>query len=140
MPPGAPMFYAPPNGFMAQGQRPMFPPNGMMPRPRWAPQQGQQMPMPGYPQGFGPNHMQGRPPRQPRPARGGANQAGGRGQMTGQRKFSQQGRGGATTNGTQATSQEQQQNGTPPLTAAALAAAAPELQKQMLGERLYPLM
>lgn len=28
----------------------------------------------------------------------------------------------------------------PPLTASALAAAAPELQKQMLGERLYPLM
>ncbi|KAI7885547.1 polyadenylate binding protein [Lichtheimia hyalospora FSU 10163] len=148
MPPGAPMFYAPPNGFMAQGQRPMFPPNGMMPRPRWAPQQGQQMPMPGYPhgpQGFGPNNMQNRPPRQPRPARGGANQSGGRGQMPGQRKFSQQGRG--ATNGTQPTTasdgaavQEQQTNGTPPLTAAALAAAAPELQKQMLGERLYPLI
>ncbi|CDH58878.1 polyadenylate binding protein [Lichtheimia corymbifera JMRC:FSU:9682] len=153
MPPGAPMFYAPPNGFMAQGQRPMFPPNGMMPRPRWAPQpqQGQQMPMPGYPhggpQGFGgPNSMQGRPPRQPRPARGGANQAGGGrggGQMGGQRKFTQQGRGGGATTTTQPSNgaQEQQQtNGTPPLTAAALAAAAPELQKQMLGERLYPLI
>ncbi|KAI8141666.1 hypothetical protein BJV82DRAFT_618643 [Fennellomyces sp. T-0311] len=151
--PGAPMFYAPPNGFMAQGQRPVFPPNGMMPpRPRWAPQpqQGQQIPVSGYPQGpqgFSPNNMQGRAPRQPRPARGGAaNQTGGRAQAAGQRKFSQQGRGNsgtaaaATTNGAAAPQEQQQANGANTLTAAALAAAAPEVQKQMLGERLYPLI
>ncbi|KAG2220438.1 hypothetical protein INT45_004180 [Circinella minor] len=147
--PGAPMFYAPPNGFMPQGQRPVFPPNGMMPRPRWAPQpqQGQQMPVPGYPQGpqgFSPNNMQGRPPRQPRPARGGAaNQAGGRTQAAGQRKFSSQGRGNASaaaaTNGTAAPQEQQQANGNG-LNASALAAASPEVQKQMLGERLYPLI
>lgn len=147
--PGAPMFYAPPGGFMAQGQRPVFPPNGMMPRgPRWAPQpqQGQQIPVPGFPQGpqgFSPNNVQGRPPRQPRPARGGAaNQTGGRAQAAGQRKSSSQGRSGANaavTNGT--TQQEEQQaNGTGALTAAALAAVPPEMQKQMIGERLYPLM
>lgn len=152
--PGAPpMFYAPPGGFMPQGQRPMFTPNGMMPRPRWAPQpqQGQQVPVPGYPQGpqgFAPNNMQGRPPR-PRPARGGAaNQAGGR-QAAGQRKFSSQGRNGPNQAINGAAAQQEQPapnaagaaaNGAAPLTAAALAAAAPEMQKQMLGERLYPLM
>ncbi|KAI9261639.1 hypothetical protein BDA99DRAFT_511995 [Phascolomyces articulosus] len=146
--PGAPMFYAPPNGFMPQGQRPVFPPNGMMPRPRWAPQpqQGQQMPVPGYPQGpqgFSPNNMQGRPPRQPRPARGGAaNQSGGRAQAAGQRKFSSQGRGNASaaaTNGAAAPQEQQQANGNA-LNASSLAAATPEVQKQMLGERLYPLI
>ncbi|KAI9323439.1 hypothetical protein BX666DRAFT_1886874 [Dichotomocladium elegans] len=144
--PGAPMFYAP-NGFMPQGQRPVFPPNGMMPRPRWAPQpqQGQQMPVPGYPQGpqgFSPNNMQGRPPRQPRPARGGANQSGARSQTAGQRKLSSQGRTGTSANANGAAPQEQQQqaNATPDLTAAALASADPEQQKQMLGERLYPLI
>jgi polyadenylate-binding protein len=117
--PGAPMFYAPPGGFIAQGQRPVFPPNGMMPRPRWAPQQGQ--PMPGFPpQGFAPNNV--RPPRQPRAPRGGA---------AGQRKYANQAR--------QQPAQETA-DATAPLTAAALAAAPAEAQKQMLGERLYPLI
>jgi len=80
--PGTPMFYAPPGGFMPQGQRPVFPPNGMMPRPRWAPQQGQ--PLPGFPpQGFAPNNSNMRPPRQPRAPRGGA---------AGQRKYANQSR------------------------------------------------
>ncbi|CAO3690867.1 unnamed protein product [Umbelopsis ramanniana] len=142
--PGAPMFYAPPGGFMPQGQRPVFPQNGMVARPRWGPQpqQGQQMPMPGYPQvpqGFAPN-MQGRPQRGPRPPRGGgAPQAGGRPQPAGQngpgRKFGNQQRPNAP-NGAQAEAPA----GPQALTAAALASAPPEMQKQMLGERLYPLI
>jgi polyadenylate-binding protein len=83
----------------------------------------------GYPQGFNPN-MQSRPPRGPRPPRGAAHAQGNR-QASGQRK-QQQNRG--ATNG-----QEQQQD-SGALTAAALASAPPELQKQMLGERLYPLI
>ncbi|ORZ05860.1 hypothetical protein BCR42DRAFT_361615 [Absidia repens] len=126
---GAPMFYGPPGGFMGQGQRPVFPPNGMMPRPRWAPQPQQGQPM-GYPQGFNPN-MQNRPPRGPRPVRGGGAAQGNR-QAAGQRK-QQQPR--AAANG-----QEQQQQDNGALTAAALASAPPEMQKQMLGERLYPLI
>ncbi|ORZ03974.1 hypothetical protein BCR43DRAFT_484288 [Syncephalastrum racemosum] len=140
-----PMFYAPPGGFMPQGQRPVFPHNGMMPRPRWAPQQqqGQGMPYPQGPGGFPPN-MQNRPPRQARPARGGA--AAGRGQSNG-RKFSSQPR---NANAQQQQQQPQQNgaaqeeqpevNGTASLTAAALANAEPEQQKQILGERLYPLI
>ncbi|SAM09701.1 hypothetical protein [Absidia glauca] len=130
--PGAPMFYGPHGGFMGQGQRPVFPPNGMMPRPRWAPQPQQGQPMgAGYPQGFNPN-MQNRPPRGPRPARGGG--AAGQGnnrQPAGQRK-QQQPRAAA------AAAEQQQDNGA--LTATALASAPPEMQKQMLGERLYPLI
>lgn len=129
--PGAPMFYAPPpGGFMPQGQRPMFPQGQMMPRPRF--QQQSQQPPQGYPPmpqgGYPP--MQ-RPPRGPRPPRGGA------------------ARGGMNRGGPGRPEQQQQHtegtgndlNGEPqPLTANALAAAAPEVQKQMLGERLYPLM
>ncbi|KAF7726425.1 Protein phosphatase PP2A regulatory subunit B [Apophysomyces ossiformis] len=136
--PGTPMFYAPPGGFMAQGQRPVFPPNGMMPRPRWAPQpqNGQQMGVMGYqgPQGFAPN--QARPPRGPRPARGNAAPQAGRQQGANQRKVNQT-RGAASA--TEAANGQQQANGNV-LTAAALAAAPPEMQKQMLGERLYTLI
>ncbi|CAO3612061.1 unnamed protein product [Cunninghamella echinulata] len=135
--PGAPMFYGPPGTFMGQGQRPVFPPNnGMMPRPRWAPQPQQGQPIGAYPQGFNPN-MQSRPRGGPRP-RGGAHAQGNRQAATanGQRKQARPANA-ATTEG-----QEQQEApaaaGT--LTAAALAAAAPEMQKQMLGERLYPLI
>lgn len=137
--PGAPMFYAPPGGFMPQqGQRPVFPQGNMMPRPRWAQQQQQpgqqqqqqqQYPPQPMPQGYPP--MQ-RPPRGPRPPRGGA--SGG-------------GRGGHRSNSRDMQSQEggelagNEYDGEPkPLTASALAAAAPEVQKQMLGERLYPLI
>ncbi|KAG2233701.1 hypothetical protein BDF21DRAFT_457845 [Thamnidium elegans] len=121
--PGAPMFYAPPGGFLPQGQRPVFPPNGMMPRPRWAPQQGQ--PMQGFaPQGFAPNNNNMRPPRQPRAPRGGA---------AGQRKYANQARQNPAAETSESTAAA-------PLTAAALAAAPAEAQKQMLGERLYPLI
>ncbi|KAI9276375.1 hypothetical protein BY458DRAFT_488763 [Sporodiniella umbellata] len=118
--PGAPMFYAPPGGFIPQGQRPVFPPNGIMPRPRWAPQQGQ--PMPAFaPQAFVNSNM--RPPRQPRTPRGGA--------AAGQRKYA---RPAPVTPATPEPTDHA------PLTAAALAAAPAETQKQMLGERLYPLI
>jgi polyadenylate-binding protein len=123
--PNAPMFYGPPGGFMPQGQRPVFPPNGMMPRPRWAPQQGQ--PMPGFPpQGFAPNNNV-RPPRQPRAPRGGA---------AGQRKYANQSR----QNNAAPAEPAAESTEAAPLTAAALAAAPAEAQKQMLGERLYPLI
>ncbi|CAO3696493.1 unnamed protein product [Rhizopus stolonifer] len=121
----APVFYAPPGSFMPQGQRPVFPPNGMMPRPRWAPQQGQ--PMPGFPpQGFANGNI--RPPRQPRAPRGGA---------AGQRKYANQSRPAPATATPAA---EVTETAAAPLTAAALAAAPAETQKQMLGERLYPLI
>ncbi|KAG0740757.1 hypothetical protein G6F57_000828 [Rhizopus arrhizus] len=124
--PSAPMFYAPPGQFMPQGQRPaVFAPNGMMPRPRWAPQQGQ--PMPGFPpQGFAANGNV-RPPRQPRAPRGGA---------AGQRKYANQSRPAAAA----PAAAESAESAVAPLTAAALAAAPAEAQKQMLGERLYPLI
>ncbi|KAI8994930.1 hypothetical protein BDB01DRAFT_715150 [Pilobolus umbonatus] len=96
--PGAPMFYAPPGGFIPQGQRPIFPQANMIARPRWTPQQG--YPPQPIPQPYPP--MQ-RPPRGPRPPRGAV-------------------------------------KGQQPLTASALASAPPEVQNQMLGERLYPLI
>ncbi|CAO3619103.1 unnamed protein product [Cunninghamella blakesleeana] len=113
---GAPMFYGPPNGF-----RPVFPPNGMMPRPRWAPQQNQAVS--GFPNNQQPNYpIQNRPPRNPRPMRGGAAPQNAR--PTQQQKQSNE-------------NEEADSNS---LTAATLAAATPEMQKQMLGERLYPLV
>ncbi|KAG2228312.1 hypothetical protein INT45_011104 [Circinella minor] len=107
------MFYPPgPGGFVpGPGQRPpMFPQGGMMP-PRPRWQQGQP-PMPHPGQGGGrPN----RPPRQPRknnpPAPAPEQQ--------------------------QQAQQSQQPEG---LTAEGLAAVPSEQQKQMLGERLYPLI
>ncbi|KAG2232979.1 hypothetical protein INT48_001042 [Thamnidium elegans] len=131
--PGAPMFYAPPGGFMPQqGQRPVFPQGNMMPRPRWAQQQQQQQqqqqgypPQP-MPQGYPP--MQ-RPPRGPRPSRGGASRGGHRGGRPGEMHQQEGEVAGNDFDGEPK-----------PLTASALAAAAPEVQKQMLGERLYPLI
>jgi polyadenylate-binding protein len=126
--PGAPMYFAPPGGFMPQGQRPVFPPNGMMPRPRWAPQQGQGMPFP--PQGYGSGNNV-RPPRQPRAPRGGA--------AAGQRKYANQSRQPHPA-AESAVASAAENDAAAPLTAAALAAAPAEAQKQMLGERLYPLI
>ncbi|CAO3628015.1 unnamed protein product [Cunninghamella echinulata] len=123
---GAPMFYGPPGTFMGQGQRPVFPHNGMMPRPRWVPQQNQNMP--GFPGNQQPNYpMQNRPPNRggPRPPRGG---------------------GAMSQNNTRPNQQQQKQSNdneetdSNTLTAATLAAASPEMQKQLLGERLYPLV
>ena len=133
--PGAPMFYG--GGFMPQGQRPMFPQGGMIPpRPRWSPApQGQ--PMPGYPpmpQGYMPNMQPGR--GMPRPSRGGRG-----GAPTGGRGGAPTGRGGRNrpppSNNQQGSAGAEDDD---QLTAATLAAAPPEIQKQMLGERLYPLM
>ena len=110
-----------------QGQRPVFPQGQMMPRPRWAQQQG--YPPQPMPQGYPP--MQ-RPPRGPRPPRGGhaANRGGYRG--VGRPEEGQQQEGEVA--GDDLDGQPQ------PLTASTLAAATPEVQKQMLGERLYPLI
>ncbi|CAO3691790.1 unnamed protein product [Umbelopsis ramanniana] len=133
--PGAPMFYG--GGFMPQGQRPMFPQGGMIPpRPRWNPApQGQ--PMPGYPpmpQGYMPNMQPGR--GMPRPSRGGRG-----GAPTGGRGGAPTGRGGRNrpppSNNQQGSAGAEDDD---QLTAATLAAAPPEIQKQMLGERLYPLI
>ncbi|KAI8367083.1 hypothetical protein BD560DRAFT_400041 [Blakeslea trispora] len=119
MPPGAPMYYAPPgNAFMPQaGQRPMFPQGQMMPRPRWTQQQP-------YPQGMAhPGYSpMPRPPREPRPPQ--ANKA---------------------RNKSNNEPQEQevpvnQPNNTNTLSASDLEAVSPETQKQMIGERLYPLI
>lgn len=143
-----PMFYAPgppppggPGGFMSPHQRPMFPQGNMMPRPRWAQQQGaypqQGMPQQGYPQM---QQQQQRPPRGPRPPRGGG--ASGRGgyyrgspRPDYQQDQQENESAGNDLDGTASALGEPK-----PLTAAALAAAAPEVQKQMLGERLYPLI
>ncbi|CAO3622165.1 unnamed protein product [Cunninghamella blakesleeana] len=143
--PGAPMFYGPPGTFMGQGQRPVFPPNGMMPRPRWAPQPQQGQPIgatgaAGYPQGFNPNgNIQNRPRGGPRPPRGGSHAQGGNrpANANGQRKQTARPAAAAAANGQE---QQQQEGAAGALTAAALAAASPEMQKQMLGERLYPLI
>ncbi|KAG0167387.1 Protein phosphatase PP2A regulatory subunit B [Apophysomyces sp. BC1034] len=140
--PGAPMFYAPPGGFMPQGQRPMFPQG--IPRPRWTQQQQGQMPPPvaGYPQvpQFAPN-MQGRPPRQPRPPRGGgwSNVQQGAGRPQEQQQQQQQRKDSSPPIRPPSPTQPAT-NEANTLTAAALAAAPPELQKQMLGEHLYPLI
>ncbi|KAG2200431.1 hypothetical protein INT46_002064 [Mucor plumbeus] len=126
--PGAPMFYAPTAGFMPQqGQRPVFPQGQMMPRPRWAQQQG--YPPQPMPQGYPP--MQ-RPPRGPRPPRGG--HAASRGGYRSGRPEEQHHQQEAEVTGNDSDGQPQ------PLTASSLASAAPEIQKQMLGERLYPLI
>jgi polyadenylate-binding protein len=103
-----PMFYGNhPQGF--NGQRPMYAPNNMMARPRWAPVQQQGFPNQGYP-------MYQRPPREPRPPR--------------------------ATN--KAPSEEQASgndfDGPASSTASALASVPPEAQKQVLGERLYPIV
>jgi polyadenylate-binding protein len=83
--------------------------------------------MPGFPpQGFAPNNNV-RPPRQPRAPRGGA---------AGQRKYANQSR----QNNAAPAEPAAESTEAAPLTAAALAAAPAEAQKQMLGERLYPLI
>ncbi|OBZ91397.1 Polyadenylate-binding protein, cytoplasmic and nuclear [Choanephora cucurbitarum] len=115
MPPGAPLFYAPPgNAFIPQaGQRPMFPQGQMMPRPRWAQQQPypQGMAHPGYP-------PMPRPPREPRPPK-------------------------VQKDHNEAQEEEpvgNQTNNVNTLTASDLESVSPEAQKQMIGERLYPLI
>ncbi|KAI8379942.1 hypothetical protein EDC96DRAFT_434591 [Choanephora cucurbitarum] len=115
MPPGAPMFYAPPgNAFIPQaGQRPMFPQGQMMPRPRWVQQQPypQGMAHPGYP-------PMPRPPREPRPPK-------------------------VQKDHNEAQEEEpvgNQTNNVNTLTPNDLESVSPEAQKQMIGERLYPLI
>ncbi|CAO3591775.1 unnamed protein product [Absidia cylindrospora] len=117
---GAPMYYTPMNSF-----RPVYPPSGMMPRPRWAPQHGQPMP------GFG--GPQGNYPMQPRPMHGGAPPI----PQPGRPQASTQHHDQQTTESKNTNTGNDNEN---TLTASSLASATPELQKQMLGERLYPLI
>jgi len=135
--PGAPMFYAGPGGM--PGPRPgmMYPPNMMPPRAwRGAPPGPQGMRGPGGFQGnVPPNYMmmaqqgmgrQGGPrqPRQPRQQGQGPQQGGPKGQPQGQPRQAAPARPPAGS----------------ALTASVLASAAPEDQKQMIGERLYPMI
>lgn len=117
---GAPIYYPPPSGF-----RPVFPPGGMVPGPRWAPQPRPGQPMPGY-GGHRNNYpMQQRPPRGPPPMSDAGDAP--HTQPTGQQhKLEQDNQPTETDKDT--------------LTASSLASASPEMQKQMLGEKLYPLI
>lgn len=142
----APMFYAQPNQIMPQARQGFVYPQQMMPRgvPRG--------PMPYGGRGGGPGYQlpaYGIPMQQRQQRRARQNIPGGRGNV--QRGVSPQGRNFKYTanarNQPQATSQGMSQMpvGGPqppmePLTPAALAAASPEQQKNMIGERLYPLI
>jgi polyadenylate-binding protein len=138
--PGAPMFYAPGGFPAAPGRGVMGYPHGMVPPrpPRWTGngQPPQQVPVAGG--------MPGQFPAYPNAGRGGRGGRGGaRGGMPGQ-----PGRGGPVPaipgRGGPAANRPPPQKVTvakaPGLTAAALAAAPPEMQKQMLGEALFPLI
>jgi polyadenylate-binding protein len=160
-PMGGPMGYPPgpgmPGMYMQRpgpggGMQPAYP--QMMPQMmggpgRGAPQQqrgpypmmGQQQGRGGYPMPYGGMPQQGRGGRGGgMPGRGG--RGGGRGPMQqggpGQQpmKFNQQARNAPPQ--AQAAPQSAPQEGA--LTASALASASPEMQKNMIGERLYPLI
>lgn len=136
--PGAPMFYAPngfpagPGGAAGRGMMP-YPGQGMVPpRPRWTGNGPQPVP------------VQGQYPAYPNAGRGG--RGGGRGGARGGMQ-AQPGRGAVPAipgRGAPAANRPPPQKVTvakaPGLTAAALAAAPPEMQKQMLGEALFPLI
>jgi polyadenylate-binding protein len=149
--PGAPIFYPPPAGMQGRPGAPgfMYPPQ-MMPGMRFPggrppyPLPAGQMPPPGYalvpaqvPMG------QPRGPRGPRPQ--GAPQQGQQGPRQGAPRQGapqgapQQARQGAPQN--RGGKQEAVlPGGTEPLTLATLVTAPPEMQKQLIGERLYPLI
>lgn len=157
--PGAPMFYPPPGAFPGpQGQRGMvpFPPQGFMGRPRFPPGgQPQQMGMPGPYGPGGPGQQyngmpMSRPPRQPRQGGPGGPRGGGP-PMNGRPPMGQPGAMGAGPRGAGVPARGGYKYGQAPrpqvedvpapgggLTAATLASAAPEDQKQMLGEAMYP--
>ena len=119
--PGGPVFYPP---GAVPGQRPfMFPPQQMVARPRWMGPQipGGQRPNMNYPAQS--SYANATRPRPSRPSRGGMG-----GRKGGNPKYHSGARNAP----------EDADNGA--LTTSALASAAPEQQKQMLGERLYPLV
>jgi len=139
-----------PGAGQPRGQQPRYPSNVMQQQP----QQRGVYPMPAY--GVVPQPGRGgRGPNQPNAGRGGrggrgpggqqmqsrvnvpasaANRGGGGGQ---QLKFNQQARNaGMSTQPQQAPIPQANES----LTASALASASPEMQKNMIGERLYPLI
>lgn len=140
-PAGAPVFYANQH-FPHQQRQFMYPNQGPM-RQRWQPQPGQQgqrpapysVPNAAYVGGGGRGVPGARQPgatgpRQPRPA--GPGGVGGRGGLVqpGQQRVPQGGRGRPAQGGARLDA----------LTSSMLAAASPDLQKRMLGERLFPLV
>lgn len=154
--PGMPMYMQRPGPGPTGGMQPSFPmmqpmmgARGMPPQQRGGfPMMGQQGRGGGYPMPYG--GMPGRGgrgggPMQGRGGRGGG--GGGRGPMQGQQpiKFNPQARNAGGPGPMQG--QPPQPQGPPQsmphegaLTASALASASPEMQKNMIGERLYPLI
>mmetsp|Transcript_18410 Transcript_18410/g.52582 ORF Transcript_18410/g.52582 Transcript_18410/m.52582 type:complete len:716 (+) Transcript_18410:193-2340(+) len=154
--PGMPMYVQRPGP--AGGMQPAYPmgmPQMMGPGGRGGPQRPGQYPMMGqqarggYPMPYGVMPQGGRG-MQGRGGRGGRGQGGmqGRGGAGGnqQIKFNQQARnaGGQPSSAQQQSTQPMSAQPPPSnenaLTAAALASASPEMQKNMIGERLYPLI
>lgn len=153
----APMFYAQPNQMPPQARQGFMYPQQMMPRgvPRGPMPYGGRGGAPGYqmPPAYG-MPMQQRPSRgrrQPGPGgRGGNN--GGRGNMSAQNrnfKYTANARNHQPPREAVPPQQPMPMNGAAamphppvmePLTSAALANASPEQQKNMIGERLYPLI
>ncbi|KAI9009997.1 hypothetical protein CLU79DRAFT_774301 [Phycomyces nitens] len=146
--PGAPMFYGPVNPYMHQVQRPVFPQGGPMmgPRRRWGEQGGNPNngghPMP---QGYMPSHPHARPSRPPRPPRESRQPQ----QQAPQEAYARAPEAGSdktATNPSPPPPPPAAAASTPPpnrdnrLTAEALEAVPPNVQKQMLGERLYPFI
>lgn len=147
--PGMPMYMRPPGpGGAMQPAYPMMP--QMMGAGRGMPQRGGypmigQQGRGGYAMPFG--AMGGRGPGGPMPMQGRGGRGPARGPMPGQPiKFNQQARNAAPMPQQAPPSQQPQaQPPMPPphegaLTASALASASPEMQKNMIGERLYPLI
>ncbi|OZJ03571.1 hypothetical protein BZG36_03098 [Bifiguratus adelaidae] len=123
---GAPMYY-PPAGFMGPGQRPMYAPQPgmhMMPRPRWGqPGQGMGMPPGAYPQPPQPYMQMPNRPQRPQ-----ANNLRGNYKYNPQRPAQQ----------SAPSSVDNASNGDD--LASTLASAPEEQRKQILGEKLYPLI
>lgn len=143
--PGVPMYMRPPGpGGAMQPAYPMMP--HMMGGGRGMPQRGGfpmmgQQGRGGYAMPFGAMGGRGRGPV-PMQGRGGRGPA--RGPMPGQPiKFNQQARNAAPMSQQPPPQQSQPPMAAPhegALTASALASASPEMQKNMIGERLYPLI
>lgn len=144
--PGMPMYMQRPGGGAMQPAYPMAMPQMMGPggrgggRPGYPMMQGGRG---GYPMPYG-----GMMPQQGRGGRGGPQGRGrgpgpmpGRGPAGGQQiKFNQQARNAGNPNMPAQPPAPQQMMAEGALTASALASASPEMQKNMIGERLYPLI
>lgn len=155
-PPGTPVFYAPHGGMPTGPHRPGMVYQAMMPRGYRGPMPGG--PRPGYQQ-VPSNYVQGVPPAQNRQG-GRQNRQGRQGGQAGQMPTGGQKGGPAGAGGSRPRAQKAQAGANAPqakaaapvaaapapptadqpLTTAHLAAAQPEMQKQILGERLFPLV